>query len=384
MTHFTVDLLPAGNGDALLVQWGADERHGHRMLIDAGHGGAHLNYALAAAFSRLDKRDRHVDVVVSTHMDADHIAGLLGLFGEPPDGFSVGEIWFNAFRHLPQDDVLGWKQSDRLEELVQKWVADHKDAAWNDSLGRGGAIVVPEAPDDQHPARLLPSVTIGGMTITLVSPTMDRLHAVARRWPAAVRKARLDLTSTGDLPAGSTTQEENDVLGFDEDKGVEPSVLARRGYQPDRTPPNGASIAIIAEFAQRRVLLAADAHAEVLEGTLRRFQPEGQITFNAVKLSHHGSEKNLSPDLLAMLDCPAWLVSSSGGGFNHPDRRAIARLITRRRPTHLVFNYRSGQTVEWARASRQQEYGFTAYLPPDGGSPGVRHDVMTGTAVPLP
>ena len=354
------------------------------MLIDAGHGGARLNSSLTAAFARLDKSDRRIDLVVSTHMDVDHIAGLLGLFGEPPDGFSVGEIWFNAFRHLPQDDVLGWKQSDRLEELVEEWVDGHEDASWNQSLGAGGAIVVPHAPDDGRPAAPLPSFTLGGMTITLVSPTTHGLHAVAEKWPAAVRKARLELPPEGDLPAGSTTQDEDDVLGFDEDKGVEPNILAGRGYQPDRTPPNGASIAIITEFAGRRILFAADAHAEVLEGTLRRFQPNGRIGFHAVKVSHHGSEKNLSPDLIAMLDCPTWLVSTSGGGFNHPDRRAIARLITRRRPTHLVFNYRSDQTVEWAKASRQHEYGFTAYLPPDGAPPGVRYDVMTGAAAPLP
>jgi hypothetical protein len=382
VTHFIIDVLPAAEGDALLVEWG-DEANNGRMLIDGGRGGAKLNDALSAAFAARDSASHHFDVVVCSHMDADHIAGLLGLFGEPPSTFSVGDVWFNAFRHLMMD-ILGWKQSDRLEELVDRFVNARNDTRWNEAFGNGGAIVLPDRPADGASPPTLPTVTVKGMAITLLSPTVDRLQKVALEWPAAVRAARLDPPPDGDLPADASVDEDDDTLGFDEDQGVEPSALASREYTRDGRAPNGSSIAFIAEFADRRVLFGADAHAEVLEDTLRRWQPSGRLHFDAVKLSHHGSEKNLSPTLLEMVDSPMWIVSTNGNLHHHPDRRAIARLITRNVPTHLVFNYRSDETEEWARASRQMEYGFTAYHPPKGAPPGVRFDVISGASSPLP
>lgn len=382
--HFTIDLLPAHDGDALLVEWGDGGTAG-RMLVDGGRGGQRLNDALTAAFAARPHDAHHFDLVVNTHMDADHIAGVIGLLQDAPATFSVDEIWFNAFRHLPATDVLGWKQSDQLEALVESYVAANPGTVWNQRFGRGGALVLPDPPDtDGERAPAPPTETVAGMRITLLSPTLERLRAVASKWPAAVRAARLDLPPEGDLPEEATVDAgDDDVLGFDEDKGVEPSELATRAYQRDTTPANGASIAFVAEYADRRVLFGADAHAEVLEDTLRRFQPAGRIHFDAVKLSHHGSEKNLSPALLDLIECPTWLVSTNGNSHHHPDRRAIARLITRPVATHLVFNYRSDETVEWARESRKLAYGFTSYVPPDDAR-GVRYDVLSGASTPLP
>jgi hypothetical protein len=381
MAHFTIEMLPANDGDALLVEWG-DDSGSFRLLVDGGRGGARLNESLAAAFARRGPDQHHFELVVSTHMDADHIAGLLGLFGEPPTTFSCGEIWFNAFRHLPPNDVLGWKQSDRLEQLVASYVDTHPGTSWNETFGQGGAIVLPDPPADDTVSPPPPSTTIHGMTITLLSPRLDRLHAAAAEWPDAVKRARLDLPPEGNIPVGTVDTPEDDVLGFDADQGVEPRELAMRPYERDKTAPNGSSIAFLAEFAGRRVLFGADAHAEVLEDTLRRWQPQGAIHLDAVKLSHHGSEKNLSPALLGMLDCPTWLVSTNGSLHHHPDRRAIARLITRHVPTHLVFNYLSAETAEWARPSLQLEYDFTAVHPLEP-TLGIRYDVLNGTATPL-
>lgn len=379
--HFTIDMLPAFDGDALLVEWGSDAER-HRMLIDGGRGGQTLNDPLTQAFASRNADEHHFALLVNTHMDADHIAGVIGLLQDAPPTFTVDNIWFNAFRHLPPDDVLGWKQSDQLECLVEHHVAEHA-TTWNLHFGDGGAIALPDREDGVTPVAP-PTIGLHGMSITLLSPTLDRLRQVAKKWPAAVRKARLDVPPEGELPDGSTIDDEpNDILGYDEDKGVEPSVLAARSYEADGSAANGSSIAFLAQFAGKRVLFAGDAHAEVLQDTLRRIQPSGKISLDAVKLAHHASEKNLSPDLLSMVDCPNWLVSTNGNLHNHPDRRAIARLITRNTPTHLVFNYHSDETKEWARASRQMEYGFTSHHPPDD-QPGVRYDVIAGKSEPLP
>ena len=59
-------------------------------------------------------------------------------------------------------------------------------------------------------------------------------------------------------------------------------------YEPDRTVPNGTSIAILAEYLNRRVLLAADAHPERLTESLKSLAAEEGRSFplDAFKLAH--------------------------------------------------------------------------------------------------
>ncbi len=404
--RFTIDLLPALEGDALWVEWG-DDTQGGRILIDGGRGSTkRLNPRLASVLdARSDQRE--FDVVVCSHMDVDHIAGLIGLFKDPPEGFVVRDIWFNGLRQVIEfDDGLGINQSDDFEELVEDYVTTN-GTGWNQGLGAGTAIVVrpaegpteptneevppveqPREPTEgeESPPLDLPSVTIAGMTITLVSPSVDRMSKVAGEWPELVRREAAELAALDDEDSASpedgqaeSEEEFDDGLGFDADAGVDPEELARRPYEPDDSAANGASIAFIAEFAGKRVLLAADAHAEVLEQSLRAFQPSGTIEFDAVKLSHHGSEKNLSPDLLDLISCPTWLISTNGSRHHHPDRRAIARIITRSKPTFLVFNYDSSMSSEWGRASVAHRFDYRAHVPAKD-QPGVRYDVMTDQA----
>jgi hypothetical protein len=84
-------------------------------------------------------------------------------------------------------------------------------------------------------------------------------------------------------------------------------------------------------------------------------------------VSHHASQNNVSTELISLLDCPRFLVSTNGNHFCHPDRQAIARIIkygrARRRKPELHFNYRSEYNKVWERADLQEKYGFTTRYP---------------------
>lgn len=64
-----VSFLDIGQGDAILIQTPS----GHDMLIDGGPS----DKVLERLASELGYFDHHIDVVVSTHPDADHITGLI-------------------------------------------------------------------------------------------------------------------------------------------------------------------------------------------------------------------------------------------------------------------------------------------------------------------
>ncbi len=68
----------------------------------------------------------------------------------------------------------------------------------------------------------------------------------------------------------------------------------------------------------------------VIATAVRRYQHDlGTTTFStdALKVSHHGSKGNTSPELLRLLDAKRYLFSSSGAFFKHPDAETAARAI---------------------------------------------------------
>ena len=64
-----VSFLDVGQGDSILIQ----SPDGHKALVD---GGANATAALRGLGQELSFFDRTIDLVVSTHPDADHIGGL--------------------------------------------------------------------------------------------------------------------------------------------------------------------------------------------------------------------------------------------------------------------------------------------------------------------
>ncbi len=65
------------------------------------------------------------------------------------------------------------------------------------------------------------------------------------------------------------------------------------------------------------------------------------MIFDAIKLSHHGSAHNTSPELLSLVDSEHFFISTNGEGHEHPDFAVLRAIVDRpaafRRTLH--FNY---------------------------------------------
>ena len=119
------------------------------------------------------------------------------------------------------------------------------------------------------------------------------------------------------------------------------------------------------------MLFGADAYAPVLAESLRRLlkqRGETRLALAAFKLAHHGSQNNTSVELLELLDCSRYLVSSNGAHFCHPDRQAVARIVKHggEHPS-VSFNYRTRYNEIWGSAEMQQKYGYAAQFPEGEG-----------------
>lgn len=343
-------MLPAGHGDCLWIEYG-DPARPRRVLIDGGASGTYKR-ALRPKLLALPEGERRFELLVVTHVDADHIAGVLDLLQDGEVGFAAGDIWFNGYRHLPDEapDSLGAVQGERLTALLTR-----PGVSWNGAFGRG-AVVVPEQ-------GALPRVELpGGLALTLLSPTPQKLAELKPQWEKECRRAGLDPAQA--MPEETATAEGFELLGV-----PDVDALANQPFSEDAAEANGSSVALLAEFDGRSLLLAADAHPGVLTASIGRIGPprldaRGRLAVDACKLPHHASKANVSRPLLAALSCPQYLFSSNGAYFRHPDPQAVARVIKwgGRQPS-LTFNYRSPYTEAWASKPLRERHGYSVTYP---------------------
>jgi len=353
----TIEMLPAAQGDCLWIEYGKGKDI-RRVIIDGGTPGTYKK-ALHDRIADLPADQRAFELLVVTHIDSDHIGGVLPLVADTDLGATYGDVWFNGFKHLVKPDELGPKQGDLLTDAIEE-----QKLPWNSAFD-GKAVVVPDEGD------LPVFVLAGGLTLTLLSPTREKLADLREVWEKATGGAGL---VPGVEPKPDEAELEvsgpADILGDE----INVAALAGKAFEPDDTAPNGSSIALLLEYEGKRILLAGDAHAPVLVDSIERLlgKKGAKLRLDAIKLPHHGSRRNVSKDLVAAVETRAYLFSTSGAIYKHPDRVAVARILEfgAEQPT-LFFNYRSEFTEVWDKKALKDHNHYGAEYP-EPGAEGLR------------
>lgn len=341
----TVEMLPAREGDSILLTYD-DGARSRRVLVDGGRAATWKD--LKARLLDVPEEERELELLVITHVDRDHIEGVLKMLedGECPVTFK--DVWFNGYGHLKavDDEDFGAVQGERLTALLLD------GRPWNRAFGRRSVRL----PTDGAPT---PIELEGGLRLTLLSPTAEKLILLRPKWEEECTKA--EILPTDALPP--------DPVPGDEPFGaIDVDALADEDFDEDDAEANGSSIALLAEHEGRRVLLGADAHPTVLLDGLERVFPGGApVRLDAFKVAHHGSRNNLPVALLQRLACGRYLVSTNGSQFKHPSRPAIARILKYGGDAKtIVFNYRTEFTEVWDEPTLREEYGYDVVYGEDG------------------
>ncbi|MGJ4858663.1 hypothetical protein ACN6KF_004664 [Labrys sp. La1] len=351
MPVFKLAMHPASEGDALMLSWG-EEGTLHRALIDLGRT---KNYR---ALKPLLQAIGSFELFAISHIDADHIEGAVPLFGETMLPFTACNVWFNAYAQLVDArerlrdfETLGVDQAEKVTIGIEA-----SDWPWNSQFA--SRIVSTGSPEAAAP---LPFA--GGLELTLLSPTDHQLTRLLPTWESALAEAHLRKEDKD--PVEQAEVEGREILG-----GLNVEVLAARQYSGDSTRPNGTSIAFIAEFDQRRVLMAADSHADVIEAALERLghSAANPLKLDCLKVSHHGSKANTSPALLSLIDCTRFAFSTDGSRHDHPDAETIARILTHdpERQKTLIFNFRQPNTEQWDDEELKTRWHYDCVFPAAG------------------
>lgn len=355
---FRIEMLPAFHGDCIWIEYGS-EKNPARLLID---GGPLPTYeALRSRIDKVPKKDREFELVVLTHVDADHIESTVKILNVEELDFKVGDIWFNAWKHLlpANKDELGPVQGEYVSSLIKK-----HDLPWNRAF-REGPILANKSDEGMEPDYV---IMPGGMKLTLLSPNSDKLAKLAPEWAKAVRAAGLEpgaaREALEDLSKKKRYRPPDELGGGRFDI----TSLALAPFESDQSAPNGSSIAFIAEFQGKSCLFLGDSHAPVIVEAVNRLlakRGEEKLFLDAVKLPHHGSRHNVSRELIEMLECRRFLISTNGNLFDHPDAESIARIIKYGgRSPEIYFNYLCDTTKVWSEASDHS--GASVHFPDEG------------------
>jgi hypothetical protein len=363
-TAIHIEVLPARLGDCLLVECPRPAGPTWRMLVDGGPPDTWP--LLEARLRRLDPADRHLDVAVITHIDNDHIGGMLELLSSDLVA-DVGDFWFNGRTHLPAIGPGRPRSVEQGESLVAALTGTSDDPLaggpaahsrertlpWNTAFG-GGPV------DTGETGGFVEVAVPGGPTITVLSPTTRRLEKLADTWASSLRAAL--------RPRESDRAVEVDVLGPLDDL----RHLADARTPKDSSVPNGSSIALLVEHLGASVVLGADAYGSVLAAGLRgvaRARGTENLVVDALKLPHHASQANVVAALLEAAPASHYLVSTNGDVFHHPDDAAIARVVLDAPPAPtLWFNYRTPRTERWADPGLTRSHGHRVAFPEPGSA----------------
>jgi hypothetical protein len=196
---------------------------------------------------------------------------------------------------------------------------------------------------------------VGGAELVLLSPGPDELENLRRHWEKALRKAHF---TPGDRDHALAE------LARTSRYGPPSGVL---GAEPDSSEANGSSIAFLFVYEGKRLLLAGDAWAPVLERSLARYHAEegGEPPVEAFKLAHHGSFSNITKKLVRLAHARRYLLTTDGANYKHPDQETLQLILANHEgaPAELVFNYRTKFTKPWADPALQEAKGYKAAYP---------------------
>ena len=286
----SVTAFPAGCGDCLLIEWDGATGH-HRLLIDGGMTSA-LDDGLGRYAAALPEGHLAVDVAVVTHIDIDHIGGMINAFRDHV--VEAPSVWFNGLDEIRAAD-RGSRQGDELSSIIPQEIRNLPV--------KGGAIHVPA--DGPLPVFDLAD----GARCTVLGPTLERLEKLERNWSPNKRGA-------ADDPVADLLQR----MGDDIDRG------GTRSFGSDRSVPNGSSIALLFEYGGTSLLLTGDAYAADLEKSIQRLLAERKaerLEVRLFKVAHHGSMGNVTDELLGLIDPETILICTDGTRFGHPDLETV-------------------------------------------------------------
>ncbi|MDW1820924.1 hypothetical protein R7Z10_11035 [Vibrio sp. Vb1018] len=338
---FELIVLKAFHGDALVIRGDFDGQF-RNILIDGGPKEAFQHMCQRQELKKfLDEVKLHgqkIDLLVLTHEDRDHIQGLLSAF-ETDDYLAslTVEIWFNSGKLI--SDTLKQQfdgQGINLTRGSSEYTSISEGVTLEKRIAKLGIKHNQLVAYDFE--RVLERF---GCRFEILSPSLEHLSKRVAPWEEK-------------YPAG--------FMSSKQDKRSIEEIIDNNETLNDSSKCNQISIAFNFTYRGKSVLLLGDAHAEVITKGMRAhgYNESNKLQSEYMKLSHHGSKNNTSQELLNLVSCNKFIITTNGNRHDHPDKETLARIIKYRDEPKFYFNYPNLIENKFSDQDREK-YKFETY-----------------------
>jgi hypothetical protein len=376
---FSLDVRRARKGDCLLLHFGSKDEPG-LIVIDGGPRGVYAPHLkprlqqIRAARGLSREEPLGVDLLMVSHVDDDHIQGLLDLTKELREEQAAGRplpltvfgLWHNSFDDLidnpPQELTAAFRSQFGAASMAGGLPDDATIEAEDEDLDeesivaslkvlasieqgfrlRGDAAALAFPPNPEFDGKLImarketgPLEIAPGLAFTVAGPMQAELAKLHRKHEAWLKKLKKE--------------------------GKSPSA-ALAAYV-DRSIPNLSSIVVLAEAGGRRMLLTGDARGDkILKGLelIGALKKGRAMHVDLLKVPHHGSANNLDDDFFARITAEHYVFSGNGEHGN-PERAALQMLWDARGDAdyavHLTYpidEIDAAREVDWVKEQNKE------------------------------
>ncbi len=337
---FSLDVRRARKGDCLLLHFGSKEEPG-LVMIDGGPSkvySPHLKPRLVEIRKarKLDKQTPlPVDLLMVSHVDDDHIQGILDLTREMIAANQAPLVRVLNFWHNSFDDII---DSDP-DELTAAVTAEFGAASLAGGLPPDASVESDE-PEEVvvDSLKVLASIEQGhrlrGDAQALgfeLNPEFDGKLVLAAKKAVSVADG-LKFTVAGPMkPELKKLQKKHDDWLKAQKTKKKPAGAALAAYV-DTSVANLSSIVVLAKFGGKSILLTGDARGDKiltgleLVGLLKKGET---MHVDVLKVPHHGSANNLDNDFFQRVTADHYVFSGNGEHGN-PERESIEMLFAAR------------------------------------------------------
>jgi beta-lactamase superfamily II metal-dependent hydrolase len=374
-----VIIFPAMNGDSLFVE--TDESS---VLIDGGYVSTYRKF-IKPKLESLKKLNKKLNHLIVTHIDEDHISGIIKLIEENRNSeiIDIQNIWHNSYAHIKVYEdglIFSGKTLDSLPinyiikdelEKVEKDISAVQGSTLASLLLKHGYQSNGLFGNQSISVDTKDCINSKDISFMLLSPNNEKLLDLKKYWKKELYKkgyssdeSLLDFNEDAFEYILSMEKEKKRLRkkNVSGDGSIDVEYLIKEEFKEDDTTTNGSSIAFILECNHLKILLLGDSHpSQIIAGLKRHYRNEEfPVTFDLIKISHHGSKNNTSSELLNYIDSENFVISTNGSSHNHPDDETIARIICRKTDIirKLYFNYSLKSNIPFKDAELQQKYNY--------------------------
>ena len=340
--QFKLKTFNVGVGDCITLLLEHNDKKMH-VMVDCGNFTSEVNDYVENEFQS------HIDYLIVTHIDNDHINGLIEMLSSKPN-LTINHILYNCYQRT-SDDLQTW--DDNMVANVKRVyghlpvVVDMLEGKIDAKASKTLADLILEN-ENWKKAWQREYVNVDTPIIDLrddmgrfifLSPTQKALNDLDKEyrllfWKTLYKLKTLDYDKEETIYEALMrvmTQEHDEES---QEEIVSSKVLdenALNSYADEKlknlSPANEASIAFVWEHDSHRILFMGDANPQQVAeklGELYEDQPK-PILFDAIKVSHHGSAHSTSKELVNVADSERYFVT--GGANVRPSYQALARIV---------------------------------------------------------